>query len=565
MLILCGLEEHGTELKNNEAFLRRIAFYSIKNPNLVIRIHSGETTQDKSGIFDALNYIKEEIDAFKGEYPAIRIGHAVNGITKESCKLIKELGAAIELNISSNKHLNNFSEESLKKATDLLKKYNIPIYLGTDGYGMYETTPEKEFKQAKSLGIDILNVMTNEINYIKNLKDKNMEEIKINNKINTDNNNKYDRRIAKERLNILFSKNEITSVQPNNDIFKKIPIIIAGGSFKTRNEGNFEEYKEIEKTFQVLTNIINPKKCFFITGGTHCGPEMFFHQAIARTNSNLEEKKKINCLGLIPSYLGRFDQEDAIKDFDIIEKDGISHAFVLNNVFNGWGDYPKELISKAKDKENNENGLCIFIGGGGVVKDEIAYAQQENLNSFCYDGFGSNSASKEAINKYRENTNTHGWKFTEDLITDLYTTYNTQIFNESFIKTIKDFGLKEAIIKAKENAINKIAKNSKHTEFSIELTYNTLISERKYKKEQLDKIIKLLDSKIGKKDILDILGIDETNESDISFFIDLYLDSKKAPQINVKDIQNLAIPSNQKEINSLINKSSYINGKESQK
>ena len=373
---ICGQETDGFELKNQMLFLESLVDYADLNKDFLIRIHSGETAKDPNGIKNALEIIEKYCDKLGTAYPKIRIGHAIHGVNEESINLMKKMNVSVELNLASNLRLINLNQNQLLKDIDLINTINlceannIPIFLGTDGYGLYSTTPEEQIKLARKSGIDLIKVMHNEDNYLQEEKlhesKKKCRRTKLTKKF-------PEKKKIKKRL----KKLDIEEISDQKDMFKdKIPIMIAGGSLKTRGNLNFEEYSEIAIAFQTLVNIVDPRKVFFVTGGTNCGPERFLHEAIYRKNKLLEKNKNevIQCLGVIPSCVGK-DDINARTDFEKIQENTITHGLVVD-AFKSWGQFPLKFLQVANNKliTIKENGIGIFIGGGNIVKDEIQLA-----------------------------------------------------------------------------------------------------------------------------------------------------------------------------------------------
>ena len=356
---ICGQETDGFELKNQELFLECVTDYASQNPNFIIRLHSGETQKDPNGIKDALEIIKAYCDSFNENYPQIRIGHAIHGINEESIKLIKDMGASIELNLASNLRLINLHQRELLEDRDLVntiemcKKNNIPIFLGTDGYGLYSSAPEEQMILAKQVGIDVLRILREDSKYIEyQERENNKRRTKLPKK--SPEKRKIERRIEKGL--------GIEAISNKSDIFKdKIPIIIAGGSLKTRGNIDFEEYKNIAIAFQTLINNVDPEKMFFVTGGTNCGPERFLHEAIQRRN-NRDTSKKIDCLGAIPLCIGK-DDDNARQDFRKIQERTITHGLIVD-AFKTWGQFPMQLLKIANNKliSIKDNGIRNICG-----------------------------------------------------------------------------------------------------------------------------------------------------------------------------------------------------------
>ena len=163
--------------------LQRLADYAMENdPDFAIRIHAGENPIYKTNMYDALKIIydqhakkQQEENAIaqsegretnKIPMPQVRIGHGLYGldITEDGnwnkveqdgvIKLIKEMGAIVEFNMSSNLALNNINDIS----TIPIKRYvdaGVDIVLGTDGHGLYSTFGKQEALLASAAGLEI--------------------------------------------------------------------------------------------------------------------------------------------------------------------------------------------------------------------------------------------------------------------------------------------------------------------------------------------------------------------------------------------------------------------------
>lgn len=458
------------------------------NPDFLIRIHSGENTTDPDGITKALKAIKKESEIYGNAYPRIRIGHAIHGVNEESINLMKEMNVeGIELNLSSNLALGNIEDANnseLQRTIELCKLYKIPIFIGTDGYGVYKSTPKKLFELAKNAGLNLEQIISDEWKYIEDRREDKRKIQKLSNDPNGLAKSRIREKLKSLKMGVLQSQDD-KSLRGNEST--KIPIIIAGGSFKTRGDGNFDEYREIALTMQVLADVIKPSACYFVTGGTNCGPERMLHNAL-QSRDKSSSKSNMKCIGLIPSYVGRFDDENAICDFDKIESNTITGGIICDS-YSGWDDFAEELIKMANNNYNlNKNsiqgpkGMCIFIGGGETVKSEIRLASlgskyTDVVKSFCYRGFGSQSASSQALKS--DNENIVGFTDAESLIQQLYHFFGSEIFVNKFdIKKLPEY----------------VEKSKKKVALDYQLFYETLIDEGKLSKDRLNMIKSLIES-----------------------------------------------------------------------
>ena len=439
---------------------------------------------------------------------------------------MKEMNVeGIELNLSSNLALGNIedvNDMALQRAIELCNSHQIPIFIGTDGYGVYKSTPEKLFELAKNAGLNLEQMIIDERKYI----ESRPKEPRITQKLPLpDKRDNSHEQLAKSRILeklksfkcSIIQDQDGKSLRRDNGVSSKIPIIIAGGSFKTRSDGNFDEYREIAVAMQLLADVIKPSACYFVTGGTNVGPESLLHKAI-QIRDKSSSKSEMKCIGLIPSYLGRFDDSNAFCDFDKIEPHTITGGIVCDS-YNGWDRFGEELIKMAnnsyhKNKINIQRpkGMCIFIGGGETVKKEIQLAcgggkYTDAIKSFCYNGFGSQSASCQAVKNKNKNENIVEFSNAESLIQQLYKFFGSEIFINKFdIKKLPEY----------------IARANKKSLLDYQLFYDVLINEGKFPKDTLDMIKDLIE--IGKvQDIRRIVTDKDTSSlKDLQLFISTY-------------------------------------------
>jgi len=117
-----------------------------------LRIHSGESPIS----FGNTEWILNTLHEIKNEYlnttpsrnilppPELRIGHGIYFEKNDNyIKRLKDFGAIIEINASSNIALNNIDNYSLLPY-DYYLKNGIPIVISTDGHGLYDTNIKLE-------------------------------------------------------------------------------------------------------------------------------------------------------------------------------------------------------------------------------------------------------------------------------------------------------------------------------------------------------------------------------------------------------------------------------------
>lgn len=110
-------------------------------PNMVLRVHAGENPNHADNILEAI------------KFGATRIGHGIYGVTDEVVALAKKNDVIIEFNFNSNLALQNIdSARQLKEAALKYLKGGVRVTFGTDGHGMYHSSPQSELAVARALG-----------------------------------------------------------------------------------------------------------------------------------------------------------------------------------------------------------------------------------------------------------------------------------------------------------------------------------------------------------------------------------------------------------------------------
>lgn len=156
---IVGFDFMGHETNSTRDFAKALHMLSdLKKdfPRLVVRVHAGENPEHPENIIDAI------------KLGATRIGHGIYGVTSEVLDLAKEKNVIIEFNMTSNlslKNINSTHDLPLRRYLDA----GVRVTLGTDGHGLYSTSPQSEEAVARSLGIsdqDMKFIRASDLNYI---------------------------------------------------------------------------------------------------------------------------------------------------------------------------------------------------------------------------------------------------------------------------------------------------------------------------------------------------------------------------------------------------------------
>ncbi len=422
-----GIDFMGHETNSTMDFgdeLREIAKWAaVNDPSFVMRVHAGENPLFQDNVKDTLKIVKQatkeaELESHKKlRYPTVRIGHGLYGVDDECLQLCKEMGAIVEFNMASNLSLNNI--DNIKEVP--LKKYSdqgVNFVLGSDGMGIYSTSPEQDVILAHATGIsrdDITKMNAFEESLIQENDNRFREKTRVFNSLvdsgksfeeifkpeyNTPdgkeryNDSVYQRKNAEIRKLQDFLNSEITRVGAETSKDKvlgmmsnKIPILITGASVKSWPNISKEQKKEIRTAMQALVNVIDPNKAYIMTGGTNHGVEKQLHEAAYYRN--LEKTPKL-------AVVGTLTEEAAYQDKASIEQNTITHAIVLSlngKIAKRWFDLPDTVLNVVSEND----GEMIAIGGGGIVRDMIQRAHNMHININLMNGPEGASTEKAAI------------------------------------------------------------------------------------------------------------------------------------------------------------------------
>jgi adenosine deaminase len=146
---LAGVDFMGHETNSTHAFaeqIRRVARWAhAARPGFVIRIHAGENPSHPKNV-------RVGWDSVRGADVQLRIGHGLFGTDDQTMAGLRESGAIVEFNLSSNLALNNVQAADQIPLMRYLD-HGVPVVLGTDGYGIYQTSLEMEVQAAWLCGL----------------------------------------------------------------------------------------------------------------------------------------------------------------------------------------------------------------------------------------------------------------------------------------------------------------------------------------------------------------------------------------------------------------------------
>lgn len=412
------------------------------DPDFTIRVHAGET--------DIFNNVEVSLRTIQEAYnvelkvnpnaklPPIRIGHAVYKVnTEEVDRLAGVLGAVFECNATSNYGLNNISDYNSPLWKNLEK--GIPTVIGTDGFGLYGTSPKNEVDIAKGRKIKDFSLVTETEERVIARSSKRYEEKKKafdeerraqletlhrrdlsslfkpnyrkgapqyvgTKKQDIDNRNKDNRKALVEFLTDVFriSGSNIVTRENYAEFAKKVkgkkPILIINNALRTNSEellrGSGQEHEdflyglpEAKEIIDFLIETSDPEKTFFVTGGIKCGAEKYLMERLKNS------PKKFDLLNFVT-------EQAIMRKEDIVVPKVVTDAVIIENrspnILSSNFLLPKQMGDFMKE----HNGIMVAMGGSAVVADMVQYS----FNVGDIDIYLSSEIKGTARNKTRQYT-----------------------------------------------------------------------------------------------------------------------------------------------------------------
>ena len=289
--------------------IREIVQYAVtEDKGFTIRIHAGENDSLRDNVINSIKCVKNSLIEGQ-EMPQVRIGHGLytpDLDSKEGLELIKQIkeaGAVMEFQITSNVRLNNLS----RIANHPLKKYlqnGIKCVQGTDGCGCYGIDTideqlalknllgltEKDFENMRQVEEDIYSksmvyFKEKEKRFNKIVADSTLRDTIL--KLEEKYENESSKRNIKWRLTDKVSAEECLYNMIKPIPLNKVPIVIAGGSFNARGIHTNTEEDGIS-ILRKLVKTIDSDKSYFVIGHSIRGYEKEIIELCKKYNKNIE-------------------------------------------------------------------------------------------------------------------------------------------------------------------------------------------------------------------------------------------------------------------------------------
>ena len=270
------------------------------DPGFVLRIHAGENDGLQDNIANSLECVREAL-APGQKMPHVRIGHGLytpdlrHAKGKALIKELKESGAVLEFQITSNVRLNNLSGMNRHPLRQYLA-YGIGCVQGTDGGALYGSDSiDEQLSLEKMLGLT-----DEEMHSMRLCEDKVLEESL---KAFGDKRAAYEKNAAETaeeeapELSLIGKRSlrasEVLADQICELPLDKSPVVIVGGSFSHANH-RVRMTQENKKRIDDLLAEEDPEKIFFVIGHALRG----YEQYLVKKN-----QERFQIFAVVPSML----------------------------------------------------------------------------------------------------------------------------------------------------------------------------------------------------------------------------------------------------------------------
>ncbi|MBQ1321572.1 MAG: hypothetical protein IIY53_08040, partial [Solobacterium sp.] len=270
--------------------IRELVKLAAADNTFVIRIHAGENDSMKDNVGDSIRCVKEAL-APGQPMPKVRIGHGLYTASLRSAKGrqlisdLKESGAVLEFQITSNVRLNNLNSLERHPLRQYLKA-GIRCVQGTDGGALYGTASmDEQLALEKLLALsraDLLKMRQTEAEILAEsrhafarkqevftelLKTMTPEEILAAAPAVSET-----REQPSAGIEHIEAARELAG-QINEMPWNRFPVVVAGGSFN--NKGRHTRMRTAGKAAVDALLQLDPKEVFFIIGHTLSGYEKY--------------------------------------------------------------------------------------------------------------------------------------------------------------------------------------------------------------------------------------------------------------------------------------------------
>lgn len=383
---VAGVDFMGHETNSTHVFvpvLRALASWADQaRPGFVVRVHAGESPSHPENV-------RVAIDEAQGHAIELRIGHGLYGVDDPTLERIVKSGTIVEFNLDSNVALNHLQSARYVP----LRRYveaGANVVLGSDGYGIYQTTPAAAAQAALLCGLEPAHLdkqlARTEEEYGERVKKRDGDRAKSARSYIVP----HDTRpihfkpavMARRRAEIQARDAAMAArlrelevpvvVATDGDAFRHLvsrrAVISIAGAWKHSWEAMPPNDQAIvAREMKAFVMGLDPREAVLITGGTRFGVEGVVGRAAVERGL------------VVVAAIVRATAPDAL------ERGTFTHACFV-------GDTLYDKAAGLYELVHEHDGSCIFVSGGQIVSDEIQTAKNLRIRHLLMAGIEGASA-----------------------------------------------------------------------------------------------------------------------------------------------------------------------------
>ncbi len=346
---LVGVDFMGHETNSTHAFGRQLQRLAREaRPGFVVRVHAGENPAHPENVRAAVELVGDS-------RVCLRIGHGLFGVDDATLDLLARRGTFVEFNLNSNFALNNIQTSGEAPLRRYLAR-GVRCVLATDGAGLYQTALPFEVRAARLCGLtdaELKQILEAEVAYLR-LRDESDAGLPEVFEVPAD-------APAKHFTPAIAAASQAARVARREALRQAIgparsdvtgPLVSIAGAWMHAWE-RMPDADRLRITALLDALLPQLRGRTLVTGGTRFGVEGEVH-------------RRARALGIpVLATLVNESPPDGLAE-------GLTHVVVVGETLHDKAAGLYRLMQQ-------HDGLCLFLGGGNVVSDEIQTATNLRL------------------------------------------------------------------------------------------------------------------------------------------------------------------------------------------
>lgn len=364
---LVGVDFMGHETNSTHAFGRQLERLAQQaRPGFVVRVHAGENPAHPENVRAALEHVGDSA-------VCLRIGHGLFGVDDATVDALAKRGAFVEFNLNSNFALNNIQTSGEAPLRRYLGR-GVRCVLATDGAGLYQTGLPFEVRAARLCGMtdaELAQILEAEAAYLR-LRAQSDAGLPARFEVPADVPPRHFTPAVAEANRAARAARAAALRQAIGPALVEDPASVLQGRRVVSVAGAWmhawERMPDADRArIGALLDALLPqlKDVVLVTGGTRFGVEG-------------EVQRRAKALGLpVLATLVEESPADGLAE-------GLTHVCLVGQTLHDKAAGLYRLMQA-------HDALCLFLGGGNVVSDEIQIATNLRLRYLLLEGIAGAS------------------------------------------------------------------------------------------------------------------------------------------------------------------------------